>query len=345
MITLNTDIYLICSMFNVSSKKITDEYSGMSVEEIMKAEAKQGNTAAANFDSSVLNDPVKLIELFQLNSPENKYAILSNMNDHDLEELLPLLNKEDLVSGLDFFTKDKLLKMTEELPKEQLVKMTFQMFSPEQVMQLMPETEMNKFLQSPDMDKGLELKYMKSLKPEILAQMLQGATGKPLSELQSEGQEAAGQANQAAQPQSGSQDAANGQANMIERVDISGQPVLNGQAIYNQIAALPDDKFTEATINIPPQNKRDFILKMTQEQPKLFQLFDSSAYINMMDQKKDKEDIVKSAQVIKSDQLVKMTQQLPKDLTAVLLTQMDTKEFADILLSKFKNIIGELAAG
>ncbi len=345
MITLNTDIYLICSMFNVSSKKISDEYSGMSVEEIMEAEAKQGNTAAANFDLSVLSDPVKLIQLFQLNNPENKYAILSNMSEHDLEELLPLLDQNDLVAGLNFFTKDKLLALAEELPKDQLVNMTFQMFSPEEVMQLMPEEQLNKLLQSPDMDKGLELKYMKSMKPEILAQMLEGATGMSISQLQeqSNAQNQSGLEGQEQSSEAGEQQSDSTQ--MIGRVDITGQPTLNGQAIYNQIAALPDDKFQEAMLNIPPQNKRNFILKMTQEQPKLFLLFDSSAYTNMIDQKKQKSDMVQAAQVIAPDQLVKMTKDLPADLTAVLLTQMDTKQFADILLSKFKNILSELAAG
>ena len=51
-------------MFNISRKKLSDVYAGMSIEEIMKAEAQQGNTAAAKFDSAVLNDPIKLIKLF-----------------------------------------------------------------------------------------------------------------------------------------------------------------------------------------------------------------------------------------------------------------------------------------
>ena len=130
-ITLDADLYLLCSMFNINYRKLSDEYSGLSVEEIMKKEAKQGNTAAANFDASILGNPVKFIELFGLQNCGNKYAILSNMNEYDLKELLPLLNQADLVAGLNFFTKDKLIDLIGGLPIEQLVKLTFEMFSPE----------------------------------------------------------------------------------------------------------------------------------------------------------------------------------------------------------------------
>lgn len=311
-IALNVDTYLFCSMFNISAKKLSTEYSGKSIEEIMKSEAAQGNTAAAKFDSSVLSDPVKLIELFKLKDPANKYAILSNMNENDLDNLLPLLEEADLVTGLNYFTKEKLLSMSEGLPKDQLVNMTFQMFSPEQIMQLMPEGQLNKAILSTDMDKGLEQKYLKTLKPEIMAQMLEAATGQPVTGAQSFG--------------------------------LDGKAKLDGEALYSQINALPDDKFQEAMVNIPPQNKRDFMLKMSQENPKIFLMFDSSAYINIISNKKEKQDIVKSANVIEGDQLVKMISQLPQNLTASVLTQLDTKKFADVLLAQFKDILSQVMA-
>lgn len=313
-ITIDADIYLLCSMFNINYKKIADEYSGMSVEEIMKAEAKQGNTAAAKFDTSILSDPIKLIELFQLKDPGNKYAILSNMSEHDLTELLPLLEQSDLITGLNYFTKEKLLVMMEDLPPDQLINMVFEMFSPEQLMQLMPEEQLNKALMSTDMDKGLEIKYLKSMKPEILAQMLEAVTG---------------------QPATGSEDVGlDGKANN-----------LDGEALAAQISALPDDKFKEAMLNIPPQNKRNFMLKMSKEDPKIFLMFSPDAYTKIIDSKKEKEDIIKSAKVLKSENLIKMVSQLPQDLTAAILTQMDTKKFADVLLANFKNIISQIIAG
>ena len=312
-ITLDADLYLLCSMFNINYRKLSDEYSGLSVEEIMKKEAKQGNTAAANFDASILGNPIKFIELFGLQNCGNKYAILSNMNEYDLKELLPLLNQADLVAGLNFFTKDKLIDLIGGLPIEQLVKLTFEMFSPEQLMQYMPEDQLNKVLTSPDMDKDLEIKYLQTLKPEILAQMLEAATGQPVS---------------------GSQD-----------VGLDGKADFNVESLMKQISELPDDKFREAMMGIPLANKQNFVLKMAKENPKIFQLFDASAYTNIIDHRRNKEDIVKASIVIQHAQLVEMIKELPRDLTAVVLTQIDTKKFADVLLKSFKNIISQIIAG
>lgn len=311
-IKIEANMYLLCRMFNISHKKIVDEYSGMTIEEIMKAEAKQGNAAAAKFDSEVLTNPIKLIELFKLKDPANKFAILSNMNQYDLEDLLPFLEREDLVAGLNFFTKDKLLDMAEDLPKEQLVIFTLQMFSPEQLMQYMPEEQLNNILTSTDLDKNLELKYLKTVKPEALAQMIEAATGQP----------AAGMGD----------------------VGLDGKANLDRQALVAQIAELPDDQFKEAMLSMPKQSKREFVLKLTQENPKLYLSVDADAYTGIIRDKKDKNEIVKSANVIDPKELVKMVAQLPKDLTAVVLTQIDTKKFADVLMDKFKDVLKQIAA-
>jgi len=299
-------------MFNISRKKLSGEYSGMSVEEIMKTEAAQGNTAAAKFDTSILNDPIKLIKLFKLNDVDNKYAILSNMSEQDLEELLPLLGQEELMMGLNFLSKDKLLELMEKLPPEQLVNLTFQMFSPEQIMCYMPEEQLNKFLQSSEIDRGMFEKYLPTLKPEIMAQMLEATTGMPVG-----GRESAG---------------------------MDGKPILDAQSLLNQLLALPDDKFQEAMINIPPVNKQDYILRMAKDNPKLFELFDPSAYTKIIGQRKDKPDIIKSFTVVDPMQIVKMLKKLPKDLTAVVMTQIDPKMFANVLIDNFKNILREIVA-
>lgn len=311
-IKIEANMYLLCRMFNISHKKIANEYSGMTIEEIMKAEAKQGNAAAAKFDKEILTNPIKLIELFELKDPNNKFAILSNMNEQDLEDLLPLLVQADLIAGLNFFTKDRLLDMAEDLPKEQLVNFTLQMFSPEQLMQYMPEEQLNKILTSTDMDKGLELKYLRTIKPEILAQMLETTTGQPVA---------------------GSGD-----------VGLDGQANLDRQALLTQITELPDDKFQEAMLSMPKQSKREFVLQLTKENPKLYLAVDAGAYTSIIRDRKEKDDIVKSAKVIEPKELVKMIAQLPKDLTAVVLTQIDTKKFADVLLAKFKDVLSQVIA-
>ena len=312
-ITLNVDTYLLCSMFNISAQKLSTVYSGKTIDEIMEIEAENGNTAAAQFDASVLNDPVKLLELFELKDPNNKFAILSNMNEQDLEELLPLLTQDNLIEGLNYFTKDKILDMVEEIPGEQLVNFTLQMFSPEQIMQFMPEKQLNKILTSTNLEKSTLINHLDSLKPEILAQMVEAATGQP--------------------------------AQTNREVSLSGKGNFDGKALKEQIINLPDDQFQEAILGIPPATKQDFILGLVQENPDLYLEMDADAFTNIINNRKEKEDLIKSATVIEHEQLVKMMEQLPKDLTAVVLTQMDSQDFAEILTSQYKDILKEIIAG
>lgn len=313
MITLDTNLILLCSMFNISYRKLSNEYSGMSVEQIMDTEAAQGNTAAANFDRSILGDPQKLIELFKLNDVGNKYAILSNMNEHDLDNLLPSLNQEDLIAGLQFFTKDKLLDLVEKMPKEQLVKYVFNMFSPEQIMQLMPDNQLDKVLTSEQLDKNLILKYLPTINPEILAQMYEAATGELIN---------------------------NG------NVGIDGHQIgMDLQDLVSKVSQLPDDKFQDALLSLPSQSKKNFTLQLANENPNLYLLFDADAYTNIISQRKNKQDMIKSSNVISNEQLVKMLKSLPKDLTAVVMTQIDTKKFADVLIANFKDILAQVIAG
>lgn len=338
-ITIAADMHLLCSLFKINYQKIANDYQGMTVEEIMKAEAAQGNTAAANYSAEVLNNPQKLIELFKLADTGNKYAILHNMSEYDLDELLPLLQKEDLVEGLNFFTKDKLLKLFEELPKEQLINVTGQMFSQEQIMQYLPDEQINKMLMSTDMDKEQEKKYLMAIKPEVLAFMLESVTGKPIAGAQGE--------DTGAQMDMGNQTAAKGQASAVATAapSMDGHSNVDGKSVYEQLINLPDDKFQEAMLAMPKQNKRAFVLKLAKENPKLFLAVDAYAYTHMIGERKDKDEMVKAAKVIDNDHLIKMVAKLPKELLAVVLTQIDTKKFADKLLANFKDILSQIIAG
>lgn len=300
MITLDTDLYLLTSRFNISPKRLS-EYGSKSIEEIMEAEAAQGNTQAANFSKEILSDPTELVKFFKLADAGNRYAILHNLSERDLDSLLPLLTPKDLAMGLNFFTKDKLLDLINKMPKKELVKYVFQLFSPEQVLQLMPEKDLNKFLQSPDLDKGLVLKHLKSLPPEILAQMIEAVTGKPVKK-------------------------------------------MDQRDLLNQIATLPSDKYRDALTNIPPQKKREFILAMTKEEPKLFELFEADSYTKLIS-RKEKPDIVKAGQAINPEILIKMLQELPQDLLAIVVTQIDPQEFAAVLIKNYQDILSQIVAG
>lgn len=153
------------------------EYRNKSIREILESEAAQGNQAAIQLAADMFTNPERLIELFQLSDPENKLVIMKMMTSQQLEKLLPMLEKDDMVQGLRFFTMDTLMKMLEKIPKEELVKTVFQLFSEAQVIELMPEKQLDKVLTGFDMDKELLLKNLKAIPEEYLRQMIESVTG------------------------------------------------------------------------------------------------------------------------------------------------------------------------
>lgn len=184
-IVIDTDLTYLVSRLNISETKIHEQYTDMSAEEIIKAEASQGNQAAVQLAQELLNNPQLVIELFKLADPNNKYMILSEMTAQQLKIFLPQMEEKDLNYGLNFFTQDKLMKLLEELPPEQLVNTVFEMFSQEDIVKLMPDDQLNKFLTSTDIDKNKILKHLQSIPPEYLAQMLEGITGEEVKNMDS----------------------------------------------------------------------------------------------------------------------------------------------------------------
>lgn len=153
MIVLDTDLSTLLSKLNISQTKMVEMYSMMTVDEIVEAEAAQGNQAAVQFAADLFTNVDKLVEIFKLADPNNKFLILSTMTADKLQKFLPLMEEEDLMQGFYYFTEDKLLAMLKELPPEQLVNTVFQMFSEREVIQLMPNDELDNFLTSTEVDK------------------------------------------------------------------------------------------------------------------------------------------------------------------------------------------------
>ena len=312
-IGIETNLSLICTAFNISYAKITNDYKGMSINEIMEQEAAQGNDIASKFDEELLANPEKLIEFIQLNNPSNKYAILSNMNENDLTELLPLLGSEDMAVGLNFFTQEKLLDMISHLPNEQAAILSLQMFSPEHLMYLMPKDAVNEVLASREVKgmEGLEKECLAILPPEIIAQMIEAVTGQV--------------------PEG------------FKGIDMAGNASFDSKLLMEELNGFDKDEFQDALMAIPPEHKKLFMTQMVTEEPKIWTLFDSKYFSGAIAARKQKEDIVDSAAVIDHKYLVGMSGELPKELMAVVLTQIDSKEFAKVLQKNFKEVLGELA--
>lgn len=157
-------------------------YADKSLEQILDAEAAQGNQAAIQMAADMFSDPNQLVELFQLADPENKLVIMQSMTSAQLEKLVPMLETGDLVEGLQFFTQDSLMDLLKEIPKEELVKTVFQMFSEQQIIENMPDKQLDKLLTSTDMDKEMLLQNLKSIPEMYLQQILESVTGEESKE-------------------------------------------------------------------------------------------------------------------------------------------------------------------
>ena len=116
-------------------------------------------------------------EMFQLADPENKLVIMKAMTSSQLEKLVPMLEQDDLVQGLNYFTQDSLLDLLKDIPKEELIKTVFEMFSETQIIEYMPEKELDKLLTGTDMDKQLLLQNLQSLPQMYLQQIVESITG------------------------------------------------------------------------------------------------------------------------------------------------------------------------
>ena len=186
MIIIDTDLTTLMQKLNISTAKMQQQYSMMSVEEIVEAEAAQGNQQAVEYARELFTNPEQLVKIFKLADPNNKLEILSEMTAQQLALFLPEMEETDLSEGLKYFTQDKLLSMLESIPPEQLVNTVFEMFSQEEIIQYLPEEQLDKFLSSTEMDKNKIMEHIKEIPPELIAQMLETMTGQPVEDMSME---------------------------------------------------------------------------------------------------------------------------------------------------------------
>ncbi len=299
-ISINTDLEYLRSRLSIPDSRM-NQYRDMSVTDILKAEAAAGNLEAIQLAADMFTDVNQLIELFQLADPENKLVIMQAMSFEQLEKLVPMLESKDLVEGLQFFSQDALLNLLKDIPKEELLKTVFEMFSEVEVIQYMPEKELDKLLIGTDMEKGFLLNQLQFIPEVYLQQILESVTG---------------------------QEAKGSSADLVV-----------------QIGQLGNMAYKKAITNLEPEQKRQLTFLLTNSDNKLYEKFDTDAYLYMMNRERDKNDMVKSMGFIKPEHLQKMITKLPQDLMSVVITQIDTEKFADALINKFPALLAQFVAG
>lgn len=293
MIQLNVDFNLLSKFFGISPSKIP-QYANKNIDEIMQLEAEQGNTKARDYEK-ILSDPDKLLEIFKLSNVENKLIILQNMSEGDLDDLLPYLEQEDLIKGLYFFSEEKLLSMCTELPKEELIGIVFEKFDTFDVLNLMQEDSMNKFLMEPKAERRYAQNFFESLNQKALEQIMVKSFGEEYRDK--------------------------------ERKEYLGE-----------LENMEANEFNRFLISMDRNSKIGLIGNMVSQEQDLLLLFENEDLTRPMEFLM-KDDKIKLMKNLESEFLIPMIQELPIDLTQIVLTQIDPRDFSEILARDFQDIM------
>lgn len=298
-LVIDSNLEYLQNVLHISRVTFEEKYANMSVDEILEAEAASGNQYAIELAQELTSNTSLIMELFDLADTNNKYMILRELTAQQLQIFLPEMEEKDLLQGLFFFTQDKLMKMLEELPSEQLVNTAFQLFSKEEIVQLMPEEQLDKFLTSTEIDKNKILKHWQSIPPEYVAQVLEQITGESHENMDS--------------------------------IDLS-----------KEFGGLNPLEYQDALKAFQPTQKQQLVLSLGKEHNEWFQLFDADAYTTIMNREKQQPEIIKGMSVIEPEYIQNMITELPNDLLSLVITQMDTEKFAEILMDRFPEVIAEI---
>ena len=299
-ISIDTNLYALQNKLNITSERMS-AYANKTVDEIIEAEKAQGNTKAAQLEKQLESDPQALIKTYQLDNPGNKFNILSQIPQQKQPELLEYLEDDDLRMGLNFFSQEKLLKLMEDVaPIEEVVNATLVCFPLQQVMEMMPDKELNNFIVNKDLDEAFLTKNLAKMDPEVIAAMIETATGEPVFEDKPE-------------------------------------------KLMAMIKGLDDDTYKEALISMNPDSKREMVMNMYQQDDEVLQLFPADAYTAMLGSL-EKTDMMPSVSALQTDSLINMNAELPPELMSIVLTQIDPKDFAEILIKQYPDLLTQIVA-
>ena len=269
----------------------------------MKLEEQNGNTQVSEF-AGILQNPNKVVELFRLMDPENRYMIIKNLSSEDLNKLLPYLKKDDLVWGLKYFTKDKLMELIQQLPKQELFSVVFQNFTLEDIVKLMPTDELNEFLNNDKIEKNDIMKYFNQLEFKDLMRLFSEYFG--------------------------------------DEFLTQDENAENRTMMLQTIQNLSPQDFNKFIMNMQVEDKGSLILNLVENKPELLMEFQNKSIARPM-MLLEKAEILKSLNVLENELLIKMVEHLPEDLIQVVASQIDPEVFATILVDKFSDILKQIS--
>ncbi len=296
MIELQVDFSLLNRYFGISPQKI-QQYANMGFEEIMEAEAEQGNAKAQEY-KKILSDPDKLLEIFKLSNVENKLTILQNMSESDVDELLVYLTPEQLSMGLNFFTDEKIMTMCQELPTEVLSNMVLEKFNVVDILSFMEEDSMDKFIKQPDVERRYAQEYFEKLDQKTLEKM------------------------------------------MVNSLGNSYEGKTKDEYLGN-LEKMEDNDYQRFLLSLEKKEKIGLMNGIIEQDNKLLYLIDNKDISRPMELLM-KEDKIKLMGNLEQEFLIPMIKELPENLTQIVMTQIDPRDFADVMAEDFQDVLSKV---
>ena len=75
-IVIDASMTRFAERLHISASRMVNEYGLKTIDEIIEAEAAQGNSQAVNYAKEMYDSPDKLIQIFRLADVENKFVLI-----------------------------------------------------------------------------------------------------------------------------------------------------------------------------------------------------------------------------------------------------------------------------
>lgn len=130
---------------------------------------------------------------------------------------------------------------------------------------------------------------------------------------------------------------------MIETA--TGMPVVEEkpEKLMGMLNKMDKDTYQEALIAMNSDAKRVMVMNMYKQDDEVLQLFPADAYTAMLGSL-EKEDMMPCTTAFGTETLINMDSELPPELMAIVLTQIDPKEFAKILIKDYPDLLTQIVA-
>ena len=115
----------------------------------------------------------------------------------------------------------------------------------------------------------------------------------------------------------------------------------NRDEYLEHLENLEDNDYKRFLTSMERKDKMELINGIVEQEPNLALLFKADDVVKPME-KLMKEDKIKMMSKLDPEFLVPMVQELPLDLTQIVLTQIDPQQFAEILAQDFQDILSQV---